>query len=80
MAGFVPIGAELRRDGAANFSPPPCGEGLGVGVARCGTSVRCGTTPHPNPPPQGGRESTQASPQFNFALMGLGTTIHVWEC
>jgi protein ImuB len=42
---------------AARFSPPPCGEGSGVGVARYGTSVPRGTTPHPNPPPQGGRES-----------------------
>jgi protein ImuB len=41
----------------ARFSPPPCGEGSGVGVARYGTSVPRGTTPHPNPPPQGGRES-----------------------
>ncbi len=33
-------------------SPPPCGEGSGVGV----TSLRA--TPLPNPPPQGGREHT----------------------
>src|SRR5258706_5784794 len=37
-------------------SPPPCGEGSGVGVGRYGISVPHGTTPHPNPPPQGGRE------------------------
>jgi hypothetical protein len=41
-------------------SPTPCGEGLGVGVLRFGTSVLYGTTPHPNPPPQGGRESHAA--------------------
>ena len=39
----------------ALFSPPPCGEGSGVGsllrVARTPT-----ITPLPNPPPQGGRE------------------------
>jgi hypothetical protein len=57
----------LMRDGAANFSPPPCGEGVGVGVARCGTPVPHGTTPHPTPPPQGGRESAGAPPQLNFA-------------
>src|SRR5215471_14046503 len=34
-------------------SPPPCGEGLGVGVHPTSLS---GGTPHPNPPPQGGRE------------------------
>jgi hypothetical protein len=46
---FSPLG----RDRAANFSPPPCGEGsAGVGVARCGTSVPYDTTPHPNPPPR----------------------------
>jgi hypothetical protein len=41
-----------RRGDAANLSPPPCGEGSGVGVARCGTSVQYGTTPHPSPPPR----------------------------
>jgi 4-diphosphocytidyl-2-C-methyl-D-erythritol kinase len=40
-------------------SPPPCGEGSGVGVGGGGTAVLHGTTPHPSPPPQGGRE-TQA--------------------
>src|SRR5215470_15848050 len=38
------------------FSPPPCGEGSGVGVEGYGISVPHGTTPLPNPPPQGGRE------------------------
>ena len=40
-------------------SPPPCGEGLGVGVGRSDASVDASrhlTTPHPTPPPQGGRE------------------------
>src|SRR6266446_2777657 len=44
-------GARLGLDVAANSSPPPCGEGSGVGVGRCGTSVPHGTTPHPIPPP-----------------------------
>src|SRR6266852_2159808 len=48
------IGARLRFDVAADSSPPPCGEGSGVGVGRCGTSVLHGTTPHPIPPPPGG--------------------------
>jgi hypothetical protein len=53
------IGVRSRLNGAANSSPPPCGEGLGVGVEPVGTPVPHGTTPHPDPPPQGGRESTR---------------------
>src|SRR5215468_1376999 len=53
------IGVKSRLNGAANSSPPPCGEGLGVGVEPVGTTVPHGTTPHPGPPPQGGRESRQ---------------------
>src|SRR5215472_7952907 len=45
------IGVRSRLNGAANSSPPPCGEGMGVGVRECGTAVPRGTTPHPNPPP-----------------------------
>src|SRR6266849_3158698 len=65
------IGARLRGNGAANSSPPPCGEGLGVGVGGCGTAVPGGTTPHPDPPPQGGRESQLARPPPNLAPMSL---------
>jgi nitrite/sulfite reductase ferredoxin-like protein len=50
--------------------PTSRGEGSGVGVARCSTSVPHGTTPHPNPPPQGGRESTSARPQPNLVPKG----------
>src|SRR5215813_1079451 len=51
MRGKV-IGARLLRfDVAADSSPPPCGEGLGVGVGEWATSVLRGTTPHPIPPP-----------------------------
>ena len=41
------------------FSPPPCGEGLGVGMERSGAVVDTLTSSHdpsPFPPPQGGRE------------------------
>ena len=41
------------------YSPPPCGEGLGVGVRRLGKSVDAPASPRdppPFPPPQGGRE------------------------
>jgi hypothetical protein len=42
----------LNSDAFAStvFSPPPCGEGLGVGVHGCSSSLG---TPLPNPPPQG---------------------------
>jgi len=40
------------------FSPPPCGEGSGVGVA---ATTEITSTPLPNPPPQGGREKAAAS-------------------
>jgi hypothetical protein len=59
----------IRFDVAADSSPPPCGEGAGVGVGRCGTSVLHGTTPHPIPPPQGGRESTRLPFVPNLAPM-----------
>jgi 4-diphosphocytidyl-2-C-methyl-D-erythritol kinase len=42
-------------------SPPPCGEGSGVGGGGGGTAVPHGTPPHPSPPPQGGRESQAAN-------------------
>jgi hypothetical protein len=45
--------------GIAACSPPPCGEGLGVGVGRSGASFDALRQPHappPHPPPQGGRE------------------------
>jgi hypothetical protein len=45
------MGAGLRLNGATDSSPPPCGEGSGVGVEPGGIAVPLGTTPHPNPPP-----------------------------
>src|SRR5262249_1092110 len=52
---------------AANSSPPPCGEGLGVGVVGGGISV-----PHlPDPPPQSsptrGEGIAAAPPRLNSA-------------
>jgi hypothetical protein len=64
------MGDNLRRTGAANDSPPRCGEGLGVGVGEYGAAVPCGTTPHPTPPPQGERESLAAWPSLNLAPTG----------
>jgi protein ImuA len=42
----------------ASCSPPPCGEGLGVGVVRSRAGVVASALPPdpPHPPPQGGRE------------------------
>src|SRR5262249_11372635 len=44
-------------------SPPPCGEGLGVGVVQFFRRRRhhhlAASPPLPNPPPQGGREQTE---------------------
>jgi hypothetical protein len=62
--------AEIRFAAAANSSPPPCGEGKGVGVGRCGTAMPYCATPHPFPPPQGGRESNVAVTDRSLALMG----------
>src|SRR5262249_8713672 len=45
-------------------SPPSCGEGLGVGVARLFADRATIISPHhplPNPPPQGGREKTESA-------------------
>src|SRR5207302_8612734 len=48
---------------------PPCGDGSGVGVERVGTSMPHGTTPHPNPPPQGGRETYAALSLADYARL-----------
>ena len=45
--------------GRSFFSPPPCGEGSGVGVVD--GIINTAATPLPNPPPQGGREQSGAS-------------------
>src|ERR1700730_4085738 len=49
------IGASLRSNRAANSSPPPCGEGSGVGVERGGTTVPQPPAPPPHPPPSRNR-------------------------
>jgi hypothetical protein len=56
--------------GAANTSPPPCGEGSGVGVVQYGILVPRGTTPLPNPPPQGRREFSAARPELYLQAAG----------
>jgi tRNA pseudouridine32 synthase/23S rRNA pseudouridine746 synthase len=54
----MPSSTTWKVMGRTFFSPPPCGEGSGVGVD---ASSRNAITPHPNPPPPGGRESAAAS-------------------
>ncbi len=56
LIGWIEMrGADAAQDSAAAiFSPPPCGEGSGVGVAKMETGSE---TPHPDPPPQGGRRA-----------------------
>jgi hypothetical protein len=73
---------DLEHDQAARTSPPPCGEGLGVGVTSYARSTPSGTTPLPNPPPPpgrlrpsstgyGGRESA-ADAAFTIARLEAG--------
>jgi cytochrome c5 len=45
---------ELRGAVAANSSPPPCGEGSGVGVGECGTALPIWHDPPPHPSPTRG--------------------------
>jgi cobaltochelatase CobN len=54
---------------AATSSPPPCGEGLGVGVGRDGWAGPSSTTPLPTPPPQGGREENAALALANYTQL-----------
>src|SRR5215475_60527 len=62
--GGASTGVSLRRNSAANSSPPPCGEGLGVGVERGGTAL----PQPPDPPPQ-------PSPSRNRVYAGFGHSI-----
>jgi uroporphyrin-III C-methyltransferase / precorrin-2 dehydrogenase / sirohydrochlorin ferrochelatase len=63
-------------------SPPPCVEGLGVGVALCGTDGdQRRTTPLPTPPPQGGREQTQFAARAERASIAgtITLTRRTWQ-
>src|SRR5260221_14756344 len=76
--------SRLRRvsmsDGAARAvcSPPPCGEGLGVGVVRYFAVGAIVISPHypplPTPPPQGGREQTELASHGYYRISGAATT------
>ena len=56
------------------YSPPPYGEGLGVGVRRLGKSVDAPVSPRdppPFPPPQGGREKIVfVAPRYEVRELG----------
>ncbi len=58
LAGVPPGLSEMVWNDHAMLarSPPPYGEGLGVGVLRWSTCVPRIPPPSPSPPPQGGRE------------------------
>jgi len=50
-----PVSIEVGQDTATSASPPPCGEGLGVGVGSYADATPRGTTPLLIPPPPPGR-------------------------
>src|ERR1700730_6522351 len=78
-AAVALIGASLRRNSAANSSPPPCGEGSGVEVARGGIALPQPPDPPPHPSPTRGEGVMVARPlsvvlaPVAFALVGLAT-------
>jgi uncharacterized protein (TIGR02186 family) len=74
---LVPTGVEIWFAAAAISSPPPCGDGMGVGVVRCGAAAPYCATPYPIPPPQGGRESRAAAPNLNLIFVQCGWIVGV---
>jgi mono/diheme cytochrome c family protein len=62
---------DLRRGEAASTSPPPCGEGSGVGVGGLWHFSVPWHDPPPQPSPTRGEGVASARPQYKFAgLMG----------
>src|SRR5579862_1935689 len=66
-----PVSPQAQADrylprAAARFSPPPCGEGSGVGIARCGTTSTTLHDPPPQPSPARGEgdDAARASPKL----------------
>src|SRR5215475_224561 len=60
--------SDFHPSGSSLFSPPPCGEGSGVGVSR----ARClRATPLPDPPPQGERGRTADAATVQLDLFEL---------
>src|SRR5262249_4408282 len=67
-AGATLIGANLGRGAPSSL----VGEGWGGGSCRGARAVPLGSTPTPNPSPQGGGEEYAAPSSLNLAPMGAG--------
>src|SRR6266849_2056550 len=70
------IGARLSRVD----SLPPCGGGSGWRVVPWGTGVPTGSTPTPDPSPQGGGEECGAWLCLNLAPMRVGSSLRLALC
>ena len=73
------MSASLRRNSATNSSPPPCGEGSGVGVVRGGTALPQPPDPSPQPSPTRGEGEAVARPQLNLAPMAPCLPLGRWD-
>ena len=69
------MGASLRCTGAANSSPPPCGEGSGVGVGEWVAAPPKPPDPPPQPSPKRGEGVETAKPRLNLAAAGVALAI-----
>jgi tRNA pseudouridine32 synthase / 23S rRNA pseudouridine746 synthase len=63
-------------DGAASSSPPPCGEGLGVGVAVGGRTSCKNDDPPPHPSPTRGEGAHRASGEAIASRQHSGSATH----
>src|SRR5438132_13978379 len=70
---------ESVRAASSVDSPPPCGEGSGVGVVKCGDAAPNRATPLPSPPPQGGREQTECVAPLCINLIGKRFSVKIWS-
>jgi protein ImuB len=71
FCGASPMNVGLCRNNAANSSPPPCGEGLGMGVLGGGIASPQLLDPPPRPSPTRGEGIAEVQPQFNLTRMGM---------
>jgi tRNA pseudouridine32 synthase/23S rRNA pseudouridine746 synthase len=72
--GALLPGADLRRNSAVHSSPPPCGEGSGMGVARGGTVLPQPPAPPYQPSPTRGDGVAMARPELKLAPLGPSTS------
>jgi acyl-CoA synthetase (AMP-forming)/AMP-acid ligase II len=73
------IESSLRPDGAADSSPPPCGEGSGVAVEPRGTVVPPPPDPPPRPSPTRGEGVRVAPRPVNLASSAPCLPLGRWE-